>query len=212
MPHQFLPVDLQSRNIYSELKNNFHKKHSNMVWEEFLTTISMAPVKQCILLQIEKVAKSIKYYLVWHMFSIEDTVTHLVTSSPGGILTKSKPDNKKLLKEVYSSISTKKKKKPSKIFEAGTDFSYQTHAYQKGMYINIIASKSYKVLYQAVRQSFICWSISCRLHNLLLIPLHQEVSERSWRLEICLVALRLLPLVIKSMLIFKACCAVLVVL
>ena len=71
----------------------------------------MAPVKQCILLQIEKVAKSIKDYLVWHMFTIEDTVTHLVTSSPGGILTKSKPDNEKLLKEVYSSISTKKKKK-----------------------------------------------------------------------------------------------------
>ena len=38
MPHQLTVAGLQGRDIYSELKKYFYKEHSNVTWEEFLTT------------------------------------------------------------------------------------------------------------------------------------------------------------------------------
>ena len=38
MPYQLFAAELQARDIYPELKNYFYKKHSNVTWEEFLTT------------------------------------------------------------------------------------------------------------------------------------------------------------------------------
>ena len=39
MPHQLFVAGLQARDIYPELKKYFYKEHSNVTWEEFLTTI-----------------------------------------------------------------------------------------------------------------------------------------------------------------------------
>ena len=38
MPHQLFAGVLHAKNIYTELKINFYKSHSNVTWEEFLTT------------------------------------------------------------------------------------------------------------------------------------------------------------------------------
>ena len=38
MPHQLFAAGLQGKDIYSELKKYFYKEHSNVTWEEFLTT------------------------------------------------------------------------------------------------------------------------------------------------------------------------------
>ena len=38
MPHQLFAARLQARDIYPELKKYFHREHSNVTWEEFLTT------------------------------------------------------------------------------------------------------------------------------------------------------------------------------
>ena len=35
MPHQLFAAGLQAREIYPELKNYFHKKHSDETWEDF---------------------------------------------------------------------------------------------------------------------------------------------------------------------------------
>ena len=38
MPHQLFAAGLQIRDIYAGLKKYFYKVHSNVTWEEFLTT------------------------------------------------------------------------------------------------------------------------------------------------------------------------------
>ena len=38
MPHQLFAAGLQARDIYPEIKKYFYREHSNMTWEEFLTT------------------------------------------------------------------------------------------------------------------------------------------------------------------------------
>ena len=38
MPHQLFAAALQARDIYPEIKNYFYREHSNITWEEFLTT------------------------------------------------------------------------------------------------------------------------------------------------------------------------------
>ena len=39
MPRQLFATGLQARDIYPELRKYFYKEHSNVTWEEFLTTI-----------------------------------------------------------------------------------------------------------------------------------------------------------------------------
>ena len=38
MPHQLFAAGLQARDIYPELSKHFYREHSNVTWEEFLTT------------------------------------------------------------------------------------------------------------------------------------------------------------------------------
>ena len=38
MPHQLFAAGLQARDIYLEIKKYFYREHSNVAWEEFLTT------------------------------------------------------------------------------------------------------------------------------------------------------------------------------
>ena len=38
MPRQLFAAELQARDIFPELKKYFYKEHSNVTWEEFLTT------------------------------------------------------------------------------------------------------------------------------------------------------------------------------
>ena len=38
MPHQLFAGGLKARDIYPEIKKNFYREHSNVTWEEFLTT------------------------------------------------------------------------------------------------------------------------------------------------------------------------------
>ena len=38
VPHQLFVAGLQARDIYPELKKYFYREHSNVTWDEFLTT------------------------------------------------------------------------------------------------------------------------------------------------------------------------------
>ena len=38
MPHQLFAAGLQAKDIYPEIKKYFYREHSNVTWEEFLTT------------------------------------------------------------------------------------------------------------------------------------------------------------------------------
>ena len=38
MPRQLFVAGLKARDIYPELKKYFYREHSNVTWEEFLTT------------------------------------------------------------------------------------------------------------------------------------------------------------------------------
>ena len=76
MPHQLFAAGVQARDIYPELKKYFCREHSNVTWEEFLTTkfglwidtrssidntlhgIGRTVEKSGILLQIEKVPEA----------------------------------------------------------------------------------------------------------------------------------------------------------
>ena len=87
MPHQLFAAGLQARDIYPELKKYFYKQHSNVTWEDFLTTKfglwrdtssstdntlhggCRAIEKSGILLQTEKVAKSSTSDLTSYVFS-----------------------------------------------------------------------------------------------------------------------------------------------
>ena len=105
MPHQLFAAELQARDIYPEIKKYFYKEHSNVTWEEFLTTklglwintrsstdnalhgSGMAVEKSGILLQIKKMPKASNGDLTRYVFSLEHAVAHLSVTDPSGILT-----------------------------------------------------------------------------------------------------------------------------
>ena len=104
MPHQLFAAGLQDRDIYPELKIYFHREHSNVTWEEFLTTkfgfwidtrsstnnnlhgSGRAVGKRGILLQIEKALEASNGDLTCYVFSLEDAVAHLCVTDPNGTL------------------------------------------------------------------------------------------------------------------------------
>ena len=105
MPHQLFVAVLQARDIYPEIKKCFYREHSNVTWEAFLTTKFGLWIDTCsstdntlhgsgrtveksgILLQIEKTSEAGDGDLMCYVFSLEDAVTHLSITDPGGILT-----------------------------------------------------------------------------------------------------------------------------
>ena len=105
MPHQVFAARLQARGIYPELKKHFYRKHSNVTWEEFLTTkfglwidtrsstnnflrdSGRAVEKSGILPQIEKAPETSNGDLTCYVFSLEDAVSHLSVTNLSGILT-----------------------------------------------------------------------------------------------------------------------------
>ena len=105
MSHQLFPAGLQVRDIYPELEKYFYKEHSDVTWEEFLTTkfglwIDTRPSidniphrsgrvveKSGILLEIQKVSGTTNDDLKCYLFSLEDAVTHLSVTDPSSILT-----------------------------------------------------------------------------------------------------------------------------
>ena len=105
MPHQLFAAGLQARDIYPELKKYFYREHSNVTWEEFLTTkfglwidtrsstnntlhgSGRAVEKSGILLQIKKAPETSGGDLTCYVFSLEDAVAHMSVTDPNGILT-----------------------------------------------------------------------------------------------------------------------------
>ena len=105
MPHQLFAAGLLARDIYLKLKKYFYREHSNVTWEEFLTTkfglwidtrssidntlhgSGRTVEKSGILLQIEKVPEASNRDLTYYVFSLEDAVAHLSVTDPSGILT-----------------------------------------------------------------------------------------------------------------------------
>ena len=102
--HQLYPGGVLSRDIFPEAKKDFYKPDSDVTWSEFLTTKfnlwidvrssndnqlhgSRRTVERSgILLQIERPADASDGDLACYVFSLEDVVAHLNTSS-GEILT-----------------------------------------------------------------------------------------------------------------------------
>ena len=105
MPHQLSSAGLHARDIYPELKKFFYKEHSNVTWEEFLTTkfglwidtrsstdntlhgSGRAKEKSGILLQIEKAPEASNGDLTCYVFILEGAVAHLSVTDPSRILT-----------------------------------------------------------------------------------------------------------------------------
>ena len=103
MPHQLFAAGLQARDIYPELKKYFYREHSNVTWEEFLTTkfwlwigtrsstdntlqgSGRAVEKSDIILQIEKALEASNGDLTCYVFSLEDAVSHLSVIDSSGI-------------------------------------------------------------------------------------------------------------------------------
>ena len=104
MPHQLFAAGLQARDVYPEIKKYFYRKHSNVTWEEFLTTKfglwvdtrssidntlhgnGRTVEKRGTLLQIEKVPETSDGDLTCYVFSLEDAVAHLSVTDPSEIL------------------------------------------------------------------------------------------------------------------------------
>ena len=108
-PHQLFMAGLQVRDIYPELKIFSCKEHSNVTWEEFLTTKfalwidtrssidntlhgSSREVHKGMLLQIEQAPETGSGDLTCHVFSLEDATTRLNVTHPRSILTIGKTD------------------------------------------------------------------------------------------------------------------------
>ena len=89
---------------FPELKKLFYKEHSNVTWEDFLTTkfglwidtrlsidntlhCSGRRVKKSMLLQIGKGPKASGCDHTCYVFSLEDAVAHLNVTNSSGILT-----------------------------------------------------------------------------------------------------------------------------
>ena len=105
IPHQLFAAGLQARDVYPEIKKYFYIKHSNVTWEEFLTTKfglwvdthlstdntlhgrGRTAEKSGILLQIEKVPETSNGDFTCYVFSLEDPVAHLSINNPSGIFT-----------------------------------------------------------------------------------------------------------------------------
>ena len=105
MPNQLFAAGFPAGDIYPELQKYFYKEHSNVTWEEFLTTkyglwigtrlstdntlheSGREVEKSGILLQIEKVPEAGDDDLMCYMFSLEDAMAHLSVTNPSGILT-----------------------------------------------------------------------------------------------------------------------------
>ena len=105
MPHQLFAAGLQATDIYPELTKYFYREHSNVTWEEFLTTkfalwidtrssientlhgSGRAVERSDILLQIEKAPETSVGDLTCYILSLEDAVAHLSVTDPSGILT-----------------------------------------------------------------------------------------------------------------------------
>ena len=101
MPRQLFAAGLQARDIYPDLKKYFYREHSNVTWEEFLTTkfglwidtrsstdntlhgSGRAVEKSGILVQIEKAPETSNGDLTCYVFSLEDA--HLSVTDPSGI-------------------------------------------------------------------------------------------------------------------------------
>ena len=108
VPHQLFAAGLQARDIYPEIKKYFYREHSNVTWEDFLTTkfglwvdtrlstdntlhgSGRAVEKSGVLLQIEKVPEASNGDLTCYVFSLEDAVAHLSVTNPSDILTNEK--------------------------------------------------------------------------------------------------------------------------
>ena len=104
IPHQLYPGGVLSRDIFLEAKRYFYKPDSDVTWGEFSTTkfglwidvrssndnrlhgFGRTVERSGILLQIERAADASDGDLVCYVFSLEDAVAHLNTSS-GEILT-----------------------------------------------------------------------------------------------------------------------------
>ena len=104
MPHQLFAARLQITDIYPELKKYFYKEHSNVTWEDFLTTKfwlwidtrwstdnalhdgARVVEKSAISLQIEKAPEASNGDLTCYLFSLEDAVANLSVTDPSGIL------------------------------------------------------------------------------------------------------------------------------
>ena len=104
IPHQLYPGGVLSRDIFPEAKKYFYKPDSDVTWGEILTTkfglwidvrssndnqlhgSGRTVERTGILLQIERAADASDGDLVCYVFSLEDEVAHLNTSS-GEILT-----------------------------------------------------------------------------------------------------------------------------
>ena len=100
MPHQLFAAGLQAGYIYPEIKKHFYREHSNMTWEEFLTTkfglwidtrsctdntlhgSGRTVKKSGILLHIEKAPEDSNGDLTCYVFNLEDTVAHLSVPIP----------------------------------------------------------------------------------------------------------------------------------
>ena len=103
MPHQLFTGGLQARGTYPELKKYFYRDHSNVTWEEFLTTKfglwidtrsstdktihGNGRTVESILLQIEEGLEASNGDLTCHVFNFEDEVAHISVTNPRGILT-----------------------------------------------------------------------------------------------------------------------------
>ena len=103
MPHQLLPLDYRPR-TFSGAEKTFYKEHSNVTWEDFLTTkfglwidtrlsidntlhCSGRRVKKSMLLQIGKRPKASGRDHTCYVFNLEDAVAHLNVTNSSGILT-----------------------------------------------------------------------------------------------------------------------------
>ena len=103
--HQLFAAGLQARDIYAEVRKYFFREHSNVTWEEFLTTkfgllidtrastnntlhgSGRAVEKSRILLQIKKAAETSGGGFICYLFRVEDAVSYLSVTNPSGILT-----------------------------------------------------------------------------------------------------------------------------
>ena len=108
MSHQLFAAGLQARDIYQGLKTYFYREHSNVTWEEFLTTnlgiwidtrssnnnpfngSSRAVEKSGRLLQVEKAAETSSGDLTCYVFSLEGAVAHTSVTDSSSILTTEK--------------------------------------------------------------------------------------------------------------------------
>ena len=90
MPHQLFAGGLKARGIYPEIKKNFYREHSNVTWEEFLTTKHPSQQWQDsgkYITSDQKAPEASNEDLTCYVLSFEDAVAHISVTDPSGILT-----------------------------------------------------------------------------------------------------------------------------